>query len=286
MSTLAFVLLTIFSCRKTQNDTCSGANHQEDHFKPGTPYYSSLAEFTQGINRVANLVEANHILAYRDTTRDGKPDINGRKELLIQDVQQILNKLQNGQVEQAVYDVFHFDGATFSLISYLVKARMVNNISAQALTQILAEIKLPPFAVAGFTPPLVPVHVPEPANPVLCCKCKPKVKIKTTLVYVPDCGNYRRETTGYVVGNTLTGMSSGIYYRFDPEVEGCGCGGTWTYSVEAPAGANYASSYSGNPGNGVSFQGLSSGTYKITFTYKCGCGCGASASATITITIQ
>jgi hypothetical protein len=286
LSFLLYVLTVLIACRKTSNDTCSHDHRQEDHFKPGVPRYSTPEEFTQGINRVAGLVAANEITAYRDTTPDGKPDIHGRKEALIQDVQQILAELHNGQTEDAVYDIFHFDGNTFSLISYLMKARMVNDISANTLTQILAEIPLPPVAVQGFTPPLVPVPVPEPVNPVACCKCDPKVKIRVTLVYVPDCGNYERKTTGYVVNNTLTGMSSGIYYQLVPEVEGCGCGGIWTYNIEAPAGASYASSYSGNPGNGVSFQGLSGGTYKITFTYTCGCGCGASDSETLSISIK
>ncbi len=284
LSTVLFVLLTIFSCKKNHEHDCAGDHCTIDHNKAGIPYFSSAAEFTQGISRVANLVEANRIIAYRDTTRDGKPDIQGRREPLIQDVLHILELLQSGQVNTAVHNVFHFDGATFSLISYLMKARMTGNISAKTLTDILAQIPLPPVAMIGFTPPIV--IEPVPVHDCKLCVCKPKVKIRATLVYVPDCGNYKRETTGYIVNNTLTGMSSGVYYRFVPEVEGCGCGGTWTYTIEAPAGANYASSYSGNPGNGVSFQGLSGGTYKITFTYTCGCCCGASDSETISITIS
>ena len=285
MSALLFVLLTFFSCKKTGIDECCD-DHQDDHNKPGKPYYSSLNEFIQGLNRAGNMIEANRIMAYTDTTHDGKPEINGGKFPLIQLVKQILSKLQNGQVETAVYDVFHFDGRTFSLISFLMKARMVNDIDVQTLTSILAEIPLPPVAMQGFTPPVVPEIKPEPIA-VAVCKCKPKVRIRVTLVYVPDCGNYKKETTGYVVNNKLTGMSSGIYYKFVPEVEGCACGGTWTHSIEAPAGASYASSYSGNPGNGVSFQGLSGGTYSITFTYTCGCAlCSASDSETLTISIK
>ncbi len=281
-----FAVVMIVACRKTHGDTCSHDHHQEDHFKPGVPYYSTNEEFKQGISQAAELIASYQIYAYRDTTSEGKPDINGRKEPLIQDVQQILAKLNNGQLEAAIYDIFHFDGNTFSLISYLMKARMVNDISAATLTKILAAIPLPPIAVDGFTPPVIPVPVPEPADPVMCCKCKPKVKLRVTLVYVPDCGNYERKTTGYVVNNTLTNMSSGIYYKIVPEVEGCGCGGTWTYSIGAPAGASYASSSSGDLSKGISFQGLSSGTYTITFTYTCGCGCGASDSETLTISIK
>lgn len=276
-SLLALAIMMVPACRKE-----TPAKQNEDN--QGVPYYSTLEEFKQGLIRVANLVASHRIWAYRDTTANGKPDIQGRKEPLIQDVQKILLKLNNEQVEEAVYDVFHFDGKTFSLISYLMKARMVNDISAETLTLILAEIPLPPIPVAGFTPPQIPSVDTVSVDTVATCKCNPKIKIRTTLVYVPDCGNYERKTTGYVVNNKLTGMSSGIYYRFVPEVLGCCHGGTVTYSITAPAGANYAASSSGNPGNGVNFQGLSSGTYSITFTYTC--ACGASASETITITIK
>jgi len=283
MSALLFVLLAVFSCKKTGIDITDDLHH--DHPQQSASFYSTVNEFGQGINKAANLIQSSQIWAYKDTTIDGKPDINGRKEPLIVYVQRILEKLQGGKVEAAVYDVFHFDGQTFSLISYLMKARMVNDISAATLTSILVEIPLPPIPMASFIPPAIPV--PEPVAVVAVCKCQPKVKIRVTLIYVPDCGNYKKETTGYVVNNKLTNMSSGIYYQFVPEVEGCACGGTWTHSIDAPAGASYASSYSGNPGKGVSFQGLSGGTYSITFTFTCGCaGCGASDSETLTIDIK
>ncbi len=280
---LIFTMLSNFSCKKLELEFDHELHH--DHPQQGVPYYSTVSEFKDGLYKAASKIQSYQLRAYKDTLSNGKPDINGRKEPLIYFVQAILEKLQGNKVEEAVHDVFHFDGATFSLFSYLMKARMVNDISPATLTSILAEIPLPPVPMAGFAPPIVPVAEAVPI--VAVCKCKPKVKIRVTFVYIPDCGNYKKETTGYVVNNKLTNMSSGMYYKIVPEVEGCGCAGTWTHTMTAPAGASYGSGYSGSPANGVNFQGISSGTYTFTFTYTCGCvGCGASDSQTLSISIK
>lgn len=243
--------------------------------------YSTPEQFKQAMAKVANLISANQVIAFLDTTQDGYPDVRGRQVPLEIIAFHILSKLENNQLEQAVYDIFHFDGETFSLISFLMKARMAGNISAQTLTDISAEIPLPPFAVANFIAPVinVPVDTPE----VNCCDfCNPDIKIKVTWVYKPACGNYEKEVSGYAAGNTLTNMSGGRMYKFSAEVTGDPCpGGVLTSSVTAPAGASYG--YSTSKDGSVTLFPGSSGTYTITFTYK---NCGKTVSKTFTLTVK
>ena len=228
--------------------------------------YSSIAEFKQGIQQVVNLMQSYHINAYLDTLPNGYPNINGRKLPLSQFGYAILEKLNGSQqqIESAVYDVFHFDEATFSLISYLMKSYMAGEISAQTLANIVAAIPLPPIPVAGFQAPVAIVALGGGD----CCKdnvCNPVIKILVTWTYKPACGNYVKKTSGYAAGNTLTHMSGGIIYRFDAEITGCPCPGKLTSTVTAPAGASYGTG-TGKDGS-VTVLPVSSGTYTITFTY-------------------
>ncbi len=244
-------------------------------YGPAQPRYSTVAEFKQGISHVIDRIGQYHILAYLDTLPNGYPDLAGRTTPLVYFGSTILEKLQgnNEQVAAGVYDVFHFDGATFSLISYLMKAEMVNAISPEVFISIYSEIPLPPVAVANFDPPLMPA-----VNVNQNC-CDPDFKIRITWVYKPACGNYEKKFTGY---KDINNGDKGVVYRLDPELTNCDCGGTWSYQLETPPGAQYVSSI--NKFGNVSFQGLTKGTYKITITYTC--PCGAVISHTVSITIS
>ena len=244
------------------------------------PKYSSLPEFRQGIFQVVNLIQQYQIVAYLDTLQNGYPNKNGAKSPLANFGSLILEKLNGNQaqVESGVYDVFHFDGATFSLVSYLMKAQMVGDISAQTVTEIVANIPLPPIPVAGFLPPM------KMAAGVLtgdCCKdniCNPKIDIMITYTYKAPCGNYDIKVKGFPVNNTLTHMSSGRMYRFDAVISGCPCPGTLTSTITTPAGASYGV---GNGKDGsVTLLPVTAGTYTITFNYTV---CGKVVSKTFTL---
>ena len=270
--------LVFTSCKKL----CLPFIDDSGNSTPTEPEYSTPTEFYSGICKVVALINEYHIYAYLDTLENGLPDIHGRKVALSEFGYQILYKLQNNQVESAVYDIFHFDGTTFSLISFLMKARMVGDISVQTFVLIVQYIPLPPIRVDGFNPPLV--QKPQEQVPQInCCdNCKPKIKIRVTWTYKPACGNYTDTTTGYAANNTLNHMSGGKLYRFDAEVTGCACpGGVWTNNVEAPDGAAYGAGSS--RGNTVSLIPISSGTYRITFTYKV---CDKEVSQTFTLSVN
>lgn len=267
----------IVSCKK--NFYSDHSNHQQEQTRP---VYSTIAQFKQGISQVVNFIQSYRITAYLDTLPNGFPNINGRKAALSQFGSAILEKLSGNQqqIESGVYDVFHFDEATFSLISFLYKAYLAGDISAQTLVTIVAQIPLPPIPVANFQPPVEMVALNLGGD---CCTenvCDPKIKILVTWTYKPACGNYEKKTSGYAARNTLTHMSGGKMYRFDAEVTGCPCPGTWTSKVEAPAGASYGTSGSGKT---VTVLPVSPGTYKITFTYKV---CDKEVSETFTLTID
>jgi hypothetical protein len=247
------------------------------------PRYSTIEEFRQGITQVVNLIQEHQIVAYLDTMQNGYPDKNGRKVPLTNFGSVILQKLQGNtdQVASAVYDVFHFDEATFSLISYLMKAQMAGDISAQTLTEIAANIPLPPIPVAGFQPPVEMVALNLGGD---CCSqniCNPKIDILVTYTYKAPCGNYQKKVSGYAANNTLTNMNSGIMYHFDAVISGCPCPGSLTSSVTTPAGASYGAG-KGKDGS-VTILPVSGGTYTVTFTYTV---CGTTVTKTFTLSIK
>lgn len=276
---LSLILMgvVLVSCKK-DNQISQNQNTEKTQ-----PRYSSLAEFRQGIAQVVNLTGQHQIIAYLDTMQNGYPDRNGRKVPLVNFGYSILEKLQGNteQVASGVYDVFHFDEATFSLISYLMKAQMVGDISAQTLTTIAANIPLPPIPVAGFQPPTEMVALNLGGD---CCSqnvCNPKIDILVTYTYKAPCGNYQSKVNGYAANNTLTNMSSGIMYHFDAVISGCPCPGTLTSTVTAPAGASYGTS-KGKDGS-VTILPVSSGTYTVTFSYTV---CGVTVTKTFALTVK
>lgn len=271
---LILINLSLVSCQK--NDPMQVGQNTEN----AKPRYSTIQEFRKGIADAVNLIQQHQIVAYLDTLQNGYPDRNGRKVPLQNFGSGILQKLHGNteQVATGVYDVFHFDEATFSLISYLMKAQMVGDISAQTLTTIVAQIPLPPIPVFGFTPPTI-IDIPKVIGD--CCTdnvCDPKIDILVTYTYVAPCGNYKKETSGYAVGDKLTNMPGGIMYRFDAVISGCPCPGTLTSTVTAPAGASYGTA-TGSDG-GVTVLPVSGGIYTITFTYTV---CGKTVTKTFTL---
>lgn len=267
LTLLGIVILgtVIVSCRKS-------ADIPPPYAETLKPRYSTLPEFTQGISQAVNLVGQYNIMAYLDTLPNGYPNINGRKTPLVYFGSSIIEKLHGNQEEvaSAVYDVFHFDGATFSLISYIRKAQMVGNISAQIMVNIISQIPVPPIAVADFQPPVEMVALNLPSGD--CCKdniCNPKLKILVTWVHVAPCGNFAKGQSGYAAGDKFTHMSTGQSYRFSAEVSGCPCPGVLTHTVTTPAGASYGEA-TGKDGS-VDILPVTPGTYTITFTYTvCG----------------
>ena len=227
------------------------------------PVYSTLDEFRQGIAKVAAQLESNETVAYLDTLENGYPDPEGRKEPLSKFAYSILEKLggDDQQIASAVNDVFHFDGSTFSLISYIMKAQMVNNISLETSTALINDIPLPPIPVDGFQAPLEPVISDTPV--VNCCdNCNPSLKILVTSVYKEPCGNRSTTVVGYA-GKKLTGISRGAYYRFDGEITGCNCpGGKWNNTVDFPGG-----SVLGSDKSWIGFTTFQGGDHTITLSY-------------------
>ena len=245
------------------------------------PRYSTLSEFRQGISQAVNLMGQYQVIAYLDTLQNGYPDRNGRKVPLINFGSTILEKLQGNQqqVESGVYDVFHFDGATFSLISYIRKAQMVGDISAQTMVNIIALIPLPPIPVANFQPPTEMVALNLTTGD--CCKdniCNPKINILVTWVHVAPCGNFAKGKSGYAAGDKFTEMPTGQSYRFSAEISGCPCPGTLTHSITTPPGASYGVA-TGKDGS-VDILPVTPGTYTITFTYTV---CGTTVTTTFSL---
>lgn len=251
---------------------------EANHVTNTKPVYSTVKEFREKLKIVAVIIKENKIVAYADTLDDGYPDPKGKTFPLIDFVNTIIEKIDKGDLDSAVHDVYHFDDSPFSLISYLMKANMVGSIMAQKLTDITVLVPLPPIIVEVFSPPHVPVINPVKPPP---CPCKPKIKIKITWTYRPECGNYTRKFSGYAANNTLTNRRKGELYRFDAEVEGCSFGSDVVSDVTTTA-ASYG--YSKGPGGKtITLLSESSATFKITFTYKCGCGCDRSASESFNI---
>lgn len=274
---LLIINISLVSCKKDLGIT-NGQNTENVQ-----PVYSTIEEFRQGIAQVVNQIQQRQIVAYLDTLPDGYPNRNGRKEPLCNFGFSILEKLHGNtaQIESGVYDVFHFDEATFSLISFLMKAQMVGDITAQELVNITINIPLPPIPVVGFKPPtkVVPVKIGGD-----CCTdniCDPKIDILVTTTYKAPCGNYEKKLSGYAANNTLTNMSGGKMYRFDAVISGCPCPGTLTSTVTAPAGASYGTG-KGKDGS-VTVLPVSGGTYTITFSYTV---CGKTVTKTFTLGVK
>lgn len=245
--------------------------------------YSSLTEFRQGIQKVETQLEQFRVIAYLDTLQNGYPNLAGRRQPLIQFASTIIQKLYGNdqQIQDGVNDVFHFDGSTFSLISYIYKAQLAGDISLQTMVDIINTIPLPPIPMANFEIPAdtLPVATVKTGD---CCKdnpCSPKINIKVTWVYKPACGNYEKKITGYPVGDKLTG-DRGVTYRFEPEISGCPCPGTITVTTTAPPNGQYAI---GTSKRGASVTSLTAGVYTITFTYTV---CDQTVSKTFTLTIK
>lgn len=275
---LMIIGVTSVSCKKDPGI------QQDPNTENLKPRYSTIEEFRQGITQVVNQIQQRQIVAYLDTLQNGYPDKNGRKQPLANFGYSILEKLQGNstQIASGVYDVFHFDEATFSLISYLMKAQMAGDISAQTLTDIAVNIPLPPIPVSGFQPPVEMVALNLGGGD--CCTdnvCVPKIDILVTMVYKAPCGNYEKKLSGYAANNTLTNMSGGKMYRFDAVISGCPCPGTLTSSVTAPAGASYGTG-KGKDGSVTVFP-VSGGTYTITFTYTV---CGKTVTKTFTLGVK
>ncbi len=273
---MLLISVVVLSCRKAEID-CPAAQYTERL----QPRYTPPADFRQGIGQATNLIGENQVVAYLDTMPNGYPNVNGRKEPLINFCSAILAKLQGNQeqVASAVYDVFHFDGATFSLISYIRKAQMVGNISAQTMVKIISQIPVPPIPVEGFQPPIEMVALNLGGGD--CCKdniSNPKIDILVTWVHVAPCGNYAKGKSGYAAGNKFTGMPAGQSYRFTAEISGSPCPGTLTHTVTTPPGASYGEA-TGKDGS-VDILPVTPGTYTITFTYTT---CGITVTKTFSL---
>ena len=167
---------SLIACQKV--DT-SVSNQHSAGLKPR---YSTIEEFRQGMGQVFNQIQQRQIIAYLDTLPDGYPNRNGGKVPLCNFGFSILEKLQGNTepIASGVYNIFHFDEATFSLISYLMKAQMAGDISEQVVAEIAALIPLPPIPVVGVDPPK---KEEPPKKEGDCCSgniCNPKIDILVT----------------------------------------------------------------------------------------------------------
>ena len=273
---LLAICITTVSCKKvsTQEEMMQTPTSQNGANQNS---YSTLSEFNQGIREVINKANQRNVKAYLDTLPNGFPNKQGRTVPLANIAYSIIEKLEGNQVEAAVYDVFHFDGATFSLISYIRKAQMVGDITPKETMEMIASISLPPIPITGFTPPTKPVA----AVGGDCCKdniCNPKIDIMVTWVHVAPCGNFAKGKSGFAAGNKFTGMPAGQSYRFNAVISGCPCPGVLTHTVTTPAGASYGEA-SGKDGS-VDVLPVTPGTYTITFTYTV---CGMTITKTFSL---
>ena len=270
------VFILMAGCKSNNNEETTLYNvEMEDHL-------SSSTEFRQALQIVDSLIMAHHVKAYLDTLQNGEPDPNGKSTPLIEFVSNIIAEFDNNNAEAAINDIFHFDGSAFSLISFLIKAERVGDITPAQLAEIISYIPLPTLRVPNFVPPVQPVLKPPPLPQV--CPCDPRVKIKVSYDYRPPCGNYTKKITGYAASNTLSDMQRGTIFRLDAEVEGCSDGGTWTKTVDTDGLTSYG--YSSTSGQNVSLLSESAGTFTVTFTYTCGCGCGRTNSKTFTLSFK
>jgi hypothetical protein len=273
---LSFILFALGSLFSACKKTCT--NDEIQQLQQVRARYSTISEFDQGIRQVISMATQRNVKAYLDTLPNGYPNVQGRTMLLSNFAYSIIEKLEGNQVVSAVYDVFHFDGATFSLVSYIRKAQMVGDISAQTMVEMIASIPLPPIPVDGFSPPTETVATTTTGD---CCKdniCNPKLSILVTWVHVAPCGNFAKGKSGFAAGDKFTGMPTGQSYRFNAVISGCPCPGTLTHTVTTPAGASYGEA-SGKDGS-VDILPVTPGTYTITFTYTV---CGTTITKTFTL---
>ncbi|MCF6171245.1 MAG: hypothetical protein L3J31_08305 [Bacteroidales bacterium] len=273
---LFFPILLIFilmaGCKKDETS--------EQYNVPMEDRYSTVEEFANALMRLDSLSQANNILAFEDTLPNGLPDLEGQAKPLVEFIGYILSLVEANNIKAAVDEVYGFHGYPYSLISYLMKAQMAENISINVMVSALSIIPLPPIPAENYVPPRQPIINPTPPAPA-SCPCDPRVKIKVTYSYKPACGNYTSTLSGYAAGNTLNNMKTGVWFRLDAEVEGCDAGGTWTNTVTTTA---YSNGYSNPPGKTVGLVSYSSGEFVVTFTYKCSCGCDRSDTKTFKIT--
>lgn len=258
----------------------SGCTKKEEPRIQWENVYSTIEEFSMALDSIQIISEELNIIAYPDTLENGYPDTTGENYPLANFIDEIKVKIENDSLESAVYDVFHFDGTPNSLISFLMKANLIQKISAQQMVNAVGLLPVPPVAVANFVPPQngAPLNPPPPAH-----GCFAKMKIRATWAYYPRCGNRRDTMDVYAANNTLTNRETGTLYRFTSETEHCGCGGTTTCTLDAPRGASYGFS---NHGGWATLFSESAGTYKITFTYTCSCGCGTVVTEVFTINFR
>ncbi|NQV02628.1 MAG: hypothetical protein HQ542_08290 [Bacteroidia bacterium] len=261
---LAFVILS--GCSKTEE--------VEEYLMEYR--YSTVDELIEALIKIDSLVQVHEVMAFMDTLPNGEPNPYGEVMPLTQFVNYIFGLVEVSDLEEAIYEIYRFNGQPFSLISYLMKAQMVGNITPAVMAQILMHIPLPPIPVPNFIPPLQPIPVP------VCVCDNPKVKIKVTWTYKPACGNRVDTISGYAANNTLNNMSTGLWFRLDAEMKDCKCPGgfTWTNTVSTTS-TSYG--YSAPPGPSVGLTSYSSGTFVVTFKGVCACN-GKEATATFTIT--
>ena len=125
-------------------------------------YYPAPEEFMGALNELSAWAEENNVMAYTDTLEDGMPNKEGSTMPLVEYIGGITAKGESGDWAGAADDVYHFDGSPFSLISYLMKAQMVGDITAQQLVDAFAIVPLPPLAIKDFGQPRVVVEQLEP----------------------------------------------------------------------------------------------------------------------------
>lgn len=263
---LIFLALVLISGCKNDDEDEENINAIIEYFD----LYSTVDEYRAALIKLDSIAFSNGLIAYLDTLPDGMPDTNGNKLPLSDVINHIIFKLEQGEIEMAVDLTYKFDGQPFSLISYLIKARLANHIDNQMLITCLQVIPLPPIAVPSFTPPVQPVPVQQ------ACVCNPQVKIKVVWAYKRNCGN--RE--GYAVGNVLNNLPTGKYFKLIGELKGCNCPGTWTKDVQVIGMNSYSTG--GKEPNVVDLWAFSSGTIKVTFKFTC-TSCGKTAEETITL---
>lgn len=242
--------------------------------------YSTPEEFLDAMIAIDSIANVYEIMAFLDTLANGEPDPNGEFYPLSDFINEIIMKIELEKLLEATEMVYHFDGTPFSLISFIMKAHMLDAISMDVMLQIIAAIPLPPVAVALFQPP----KKPKPNQPIPVCPCNPSIKILVTYGYEPPCGNYDKDKlSGYAANNQLNNMKTGIVFRLDAEVYGVTCDGTWTNTIKPIGVTSWGAVGNAKNPQTVNVVSYSSGTIEVTFTWKCACACGKQVSETFSL---